>query len=76
MRRAACTARSTSSADASATSASTSSVAGETVLNEAPSAGSTNSPPMNRPYDDRMSTTERDSGAGAYSKREAIISPA
>src|SRR6266542_2525425 len=65
--RAARTARSTSSAPAALTSASTSSVAGLMVLNGWPSAGSTNSPPMNRPYDDRISTMARDSGAGAYS---------
>jgi hypothetical protein len=46
--RAALTARSTSSALASATSASTSSVAGLIVLNASPEP-STNSPPMNRP---------------------------
>jgi hypothetical protein len=33
-----------------------------------------NSPSMNRPYEDAMSTIERDSGAGAYSN--IPISPA
>lgn len=47
--RAAFTARSTSSAPARATSDSTSSVAGETVLKTLPSAASVNSPSMNRP---------------------------
>jgi hypothetical protein len=28
---------------------------------------------MNRPYDDAMSTTERDSGAGAYSKGVGMV---
>ncbi len=69
--RAAATARSTSSALASVTSASTSSVAGEIDLNADP-VPSTNSPPMNSPYDGLMSTTARDSGAGAYSN---MISP-
>ena len=32
-----------------------------------------NSPSMNSPYDGARETTERDSGAGAYSKRD--ISP-
>ncbi len=65
--RAAPTARSTSAGPASVTSASTSSVAGLTVLNVRPSVGSTNSPPMNSPYDGWRSTIARDSGAGAYS---------
>src|SRR6185369_5165459 len=56
----------------SATSASTSSVAGLTVLRLPPSAGSTKDPLMNRPYEDRISTMERDSGAGAYSKRGMV----
>jgi hypothetical protein len=47
------------------TSARTSSVAGLTVLNVRPSTGSTNSPPMKRPYDDLRSRIARDSGAGA-----------
>ena len=59
---------STSAAPASATSASTSSVAGFTVLKAPPSTGSTNAPSMNSPYDERSWTTARDSGAGAYSK--------
>jgi hypothetical protein len=80
-RRAAFTARSTSSAEASLTSARTSSLAGEMVLNDVPPTGSTNSPLMNRPYDDLMSTIARDSGAGAYSNGpvvelvETMISP-
>ncbi len=53
---------------ASETSASTSSVAGLTVLNGVPPVDSTNSPPMKRPWLLAMSTTARDSGAGAYSK--------
>src|SRR5689334_20782878 len=72
-RRAAFTARSTSASEASATSASTSSVAGLIVLNDFPEP-STNSPLMKRPYDDLMSTIERDSGAGAYSKNGAAVS--
>lgn len=72
--RAARTARSTSPGPASATSASTSSVAGLTDLKAPPSVGSTNFPSMKRPYDGRRSTTDRDSGAGAYSKT-AMISP-
>jgi hypothetical protein len=47
--RAARTAMSTSSALASETSESTSSVAGLTVLNGVPPVASTNSPPMNSP---------------------------
>jgi hypothetical protein len=39
-------------------------VAGLTVLNDPPSAGSTNSPPMNSPYDGDVDDA-RDSGAGA-----------
>src|SRR3954470_25060994 len=66
-RRAAATAASTSAAPASVTSASTSSVAGLTVLR--PPVPSVKAPSMNSPYDDRMSTIDRDSGAGAYSKR-------
>ena len=66
--RAAATARSTSAALASATSARTSSVAGLIVLNAEPLLPSTNSPLMNRPYDGRMlDRPTRDSGAGAYS---------
>ncbi len=65
--RAARTARSTSSAPASATSASTSSEAGLIDLKLPPSVGSTNLPSMNSPYEGLRSTTERDSGAGAYS---------
>src|SRR5690349_16682834 len=64
-RRAAATARSTSSGPASATSDSTSSVAGLIVLNV--SLASPNSPSMNSPYDGASETIERDSGAGAYS---------
>ena len=67
-RRAAATARSTSRGPATATDASTSSVAGLTVFIEEPSTGSANEPSMNSPYDDRISTTARDSGAGAYSQ--------
>lgn len=48
-RRAAFTARSTSSEPAWAISERTSSVDGETVLKTLPSAASTNSPSMNRP---------------------------
>ena len=47
--RAALTARSTSCDPAALTSASTSSLAGLTVLNGSPSTGSTNSPLMNNP---------------------------
>lgn len=47
--RAAFTARSTSSSEASATSDSTSSVDGETVLKTLPPVASVNSPSMNRP---------------------------
>ena len=65
--RAAATARSTSAGPASATSASTSSVAGLIVLKARPSPASTNSPSMNSPYDGWRSTIARDSGAGAYS---------
>ena len=65
--RAARTARSTSSAPASAISASTSSEAGFTDLKLPPEAGSTNAPSTKSPYEGLMSTTERDSGAGAYS---------
>ena len=65
--RAAATARSTSAALAAVTSDSTSSVEGLIVLNADPPAVSTNSPSMKRPYDGRMLTMERDSGAGAYS---------
>src|ERR1700683_2722017 len=65
--RAAATARSTSAGPASVTSARTSSVAGEMVLNARPSRPGVNSPPMKRPYDSRSETTARDSGAGAYS---------
>src|SRR5689334_11527203 len=72
-RRAAFTARSTSASDASATSARTSSVAGLIVLNDLPEP-STNSPLMKSPYDDLMSTIERDSGAGAYSKNGVAVS--
>ena len=36
-------------------------------LERLPVVGSTNSPPMNSPYDEWMSTIDRDSGAGAYS---------
>src|SRR5438105_14742209 len=64
---AAVTARSTSAGPASVTSARTSSVAGEMVLNARPSAPGVNSPPMNRPYDSLSLTISRDSGAGAYS---------
>ncbi len=70
--RAALTARSTSSAPARATSESTSSVEGLMVLKTLPSAASVNSPSMNSPYDGAMSTTERDSGAGAYSNADAM----
>jgi hypothetical protein len=69
------TARSTSAGPASATSASTSSEAGLIDLNEPPSAGSTNLPLMNSPYDGLRSTIDRDSGAGAYSKA-GMTSPA
>lgn len=48
-RRAACTARSTSAVPARATSESTSSDDGLTVLKTWPSAASVNSPSMNRP---------------------------
>src|SRR3954451_3355628 len=64
-RRAAATARSTSSGPASATSASTSSEAGLTVLKV--SLPGSKDPSMNSPYDGAMSTIARDSGAGAYS---------
>ena len=37
------------------------------VLKLDPSFDSMNSPSMNNPYDGRMETTARDSGAGAYS---------
>ena len=67
-RRAAFTARSTSSVLACATSERTSSEDGETVLKTLPSEASANSPSMNSPYDGAMSTIARDSGAGAYSK--------
>jgi hypothetical protein len=63
--RAAATAASTSASPASTTSASTSSVAGFTVLRVSPDFPSTKSPLTNSPYDDRMSTIEGDSGAGA-----------
>src|SRR3954452_4037801 len=69
--RAALTARSTSASLPVAMSARTSSVAGFTVLNGVPEP-STNSPSMNSPYDGAMSTMERDSGAGAYSKTLVI----
>jgi hypothetical protein len=72
-RRAAVTARSTSPAVASLTSASTSSVAGLMVLKLADPSASTNAPSMNSPYEERRSTTERDSGAGAYSNPLAAI---
>src|SRR5690606_11303345 len=68
--RAARTARSTSPAPASATSASTSSEAGFTDLLTPPTAGATKSPLMNSPYAGWRSTIARDSGAGAYSKRD------
>jgi hypothetical protein len=42
-------------------------VAGLIVLNAEPLLPSSNSPLINRPYDGLMFTTERDSGAGAYS---------
>src|SRR5262245_39913453 len=72
--RAAATARSTSSGPASTISANGSSVAGLTVLNRPLSdSGSTNSPPMNSPYDGRMSTIAVDSGAGAYSKIDMSV---
>src|SRR3954470_14972103 len=71
--RAAPTARSTSSAPARATSDRTSSVLGLTVLKTLPSAASVNSPSTKSPYDGAMSTTERDSGAGAYSNAEAMM---
>src|SRR5665213_2787214 len=64
--RAAATARSMSRGPASETSASTSSLAGLMVLNVSPSSGSTNSPPMNSPYELAMLTIARDSGAGEY----------
>ena len=63
--RAAFTALSTSAGPASLTSASTSSDAGLTVLKLRPSIVSTNSPPMNSPYDGWRSRIARDSGAGA-----------
>src|ERR1035437_2598988 len=65
--RAARTANSTSATPASLTSARTSSEDGLMVLKLDPSVDSTNSPPMNSPYDGRMVTTVRDSSAGAYS---------
>src|SRR5665647_2805430 len=65
--RAALTALSMSVSLASVTSASTSSEDGLMVLNLDPSFDSMNSPPMNSPYDGRMETAARDSGAGAYS---------
>src|SRR5438132_4334354 len=65
-RRAACTARSTSSGPASATSASFSSVAGLIVAKYRPDFGSTNSPPTNRPYRGLIATMSLASGAGAY----------
>src|SRR3954468_4187620 len=71
-RRAARTARSTSSAVPAATSERTSSVAGLTVLNESP-LPSTNSPSTNRPWDGATSTIDRDSGAGAYWKGFSVI---
>jgi hypothetical protein len=64
---AALTALSMSAGPASLTSASTSSDAGLTVLNGFPSAASTKAPLTKSPYDDLMSTIDRDSGAGAYS---------
>src|SRR5690606_845107 len=71
--RAALTARSTSPVPATATSASTSSVAGFTDFITPPSVGSTNAPLMNRPYAGRISAIVRDSGAGAYSKRDMAV---
>src|SRR5215467_4177542 len=70
--RAARTAVSTSDSPASATSASTSSLAGLIVLRQLPLAASTKDPLTNKPYDDLMSTMERDSGAGAYSNMASV----
>src|SRR3954469_6573956 len=69
------TALSTSAGPASLTSASTSSDAGETVLNGFPSVASVNWPLMKSPYDDLMSTMARDSGAGAYSNLLMVNTP-
>ena len=66
--RAAATARSTSPTSATLTSASASPVAGFTVAAIRPAAGSTISPPMNRPYCEARRTGPTDSGAGAYSR--------
>ena len=63
--RAASTARRTSAGPAKATSATTSSVAGLIDGTRVPSTGSTNSPPMNSPYESRSRTWSGDSGAGA-----------
>src|SRR6266571_2442459 len=68
---AAVTARSTSSGPASATSASFSSLEGSMVSKYRPDRGSTNLPPMNRPYRSWMDTMSLDSGAGAYSQAVA-----
>jgi hypothetical protein len=73
-RRAALTAASTSAAPASLTSASTSSEAGLTVLNGKPSRAGTKAPPMNRPYDDLMSTIARDSGAVRTRTSSSVMS--
>src|SRR5262249_17616114 len=64
--RAAATAASTSSGPACATSASGSSSAGEIVVKLSPPRGSIHSPPTNSPYESRIDTISRDSGAGAY----------
>src|SRR6059036_3987542 len=56
-----------SSGPASATSARGVSVEGSMVAKYRPLFGSTNSPPMNRPYRESIETMSRDSGAVAYS---------
>src|SRR5512132_3750931 len=68
--RAAPTAASTSSAPPYATSASSSSLEGLTEGWNSPERGSTNSPPMKRPYRSSSLTMSRDSGAGAYSNAD------
>ncbi len=70
--RAASTARSTSASVAQATSARGSSVAGLMVLCCSPPCDCAHSPLMNRPYEGRMSTMSRDSGAGAYSNMASV----
>src|SRR5699024_4680281 len=73
-RRAAATARSMSTDPATATRASSVSSAGLTVVSCVPSSAGVKAPSMNRSYVSRRVTTERDSGAGAYSKISATAS--